>query len=306
MDTHYEILGLESDATPDEIKRAFRQLALKYHPDQHPTPIAATLFRRINEAYEVLSDPVRREAYDLSLRGDARGRGPRHQSRRSAESQRREEAARRARQAKETKAREARAAEREREAREREARAAEREREAREREARAAEREREARERAEAAEREARARAEAAEHEARARAQAAARAQVGARARAATRAQLLEERELEARKASAQQEARRMRAEGAARRDYADRRDAAARRNAERVARTPEGVEANVLFAAATERLEREAAEQARARKRALIWRVALSVIVGAAIAVLLAKLFGDNVSAGAFFGDVL
>jgi curved DNA-binding protein CbpA len=68
MDDHYEALGLEPTATLDEIKKAFRQLALQYHPDQHPTPIANAIFRRLNEAYLVLSDPEKRKAYDEDLR----------------------------------------------------------------------------------------------------------------------------------------------------------------------------------------------------------------------------------------------
>ena len=43
VDDHYEALGLQPDASPDEIKKAFKALALQYHPDQHPTPIAATI-----------------------------------------------------------------------------------------------------------------------------------------------------------------------------------------------------------------------------------------------------------------------
>jgi curved DNA-binding protein CbpA len=64
VDDHYEALGLEPDATPEEIKKAFKALALQYHPDQHPTPIAAAIFRRLNEAYKVLSDPQERKRYD--------------------------------------------------------------------------------------------------------------------------------------------------------------------------------------------------------------------------------------------------
>jgi curved DNA-binding protein CbpA len=70
MDDHYEALGLEPDATPEQIKKAFKALALQYHPDQHPSPIAAAIFRRIHEAYKVLSDPEQRRRYDEQrLRG---------------------------------------------------------------------------------------------------------------------------------------------------------------------------------------------------------------------------------------------
>jgi curved DNA-binding protein CbpA len=68
MDDHYEALGLTQAATPREIKSAFKQLALKYHPDQHPSPIANAIFRTLNEAYLVLSDPEKRRAYDEELR----------------------------------------------------------------------------------------------------------------------------------------------------------------------------------------------------------------------------------------------
>jgi curved DNA-binding protein CbpA len=75
MDDHYEALGLEQTATPEEIKKAFKQLALKYHPDQHPSPIANAIFRTLNEAYLVLSDPEKRRAYDEELQ--RRRRAPR-------------------------------------------------------------------------------------------------------------------------------------------------------------------------------------------------------------------------------------
>ncbi len=71
--THYEVLGLAQDASPDEIKRRFRELALKYHPDRNrDRPEFHELFIRINGAYEVLNDPNRRAAYDLNLRDEAR------------------------------------------------------------------------------------------------------------------------------------------------------------------------------------------------------------------------------------------
>jgi curved DNA-binding protein CbpA len=50
------------------LKKAFKELALKYHPDQHPSSIANVVFRRIHEAYEVLSDPERRKRYDEERR----------------------------------------------------------------------------------------------------------------------------------------------------------------------------------------------------------------------------------------------
>ncbi|HAX90151.1 MAG TPA: molecular chaperone DnaJ [Cyanobacteria bacterium UBA11370] len=62
---YYEILGLPADATSDEIKKAFRRLARKYHPDVNPgDKDAEETFKDINEAHEVLSDPNKRSQYD--------------------------------------------------------------------------------------------------------------------------------------------------------------------------------------------------------------------------------------------------
>lgn len=62
---YYEVLGLARNATADEVKRAFRQLARKYHPDANPgDPAAEERFKELNEAYEVLSDPEKRAQYD--------------------------------------------------------------------------------------------------------------------------------------------------------------------------------------------------------------------------------------------------
>ncbi len=61
---YYDVLGLDRSASPDEVKRAFRRLAMQYHPDRNPEPDAHERFKAINEAYEVLSDPEKRAAYD--------------------------------------------------------------------------------------------------------------------------------------------------------------------------------------------------------------------------------------------------
>lgn len=61
---YYEIMGVDRDATQDEIKRAYRKLARKYHPDISKDPDAETKFKEMGEAYEVLKDPEKRAAYD--------------------------------------------------------------------------------------------------------------------------------------------------------------------------------------------------------------------------------------------------
>lgn len=64
MKNYYEILGINKDATPDEIRSAYRIAAKKYHPDVSKESDAAEKFKEANEAYEVLSDPQKRAKYD--------------------------------------------------------------------------------------------------------------------------------------------------------------------------------------------------------------------------------------------------
>jgi curved DNA-binding protein len=61
---YYQIMGLGRDATQDEVKRAYRKLALQYHPDVSKEANAEARFKEVGEAYEVLKDPEKRAAYD--------------------------------------------------------------------------------------------------------------------------------------------------------------------------------------------------------------------------------------------------
>jgi curved DNA-binding protein CbpA len=63
---YYEVLGVNRTATRDEIKHAYRQLALQYHPDKNKDPDAAATFRELAEAYAVLSDDTKRKEYDTT------------------------------------------------------------------------------------------------------------------------------------------------------------------------------------------------------------------------------------------------
>lgn len=61
---YYKILGVSKNASPADIKRAYRKLSLKYHPDKNPSEDASSKFAEIAAAYDVLSDPDKRKTYD--------------------------------------------------------------------------------------------------------------------------------------------------------------------------------------------------------------------------------------------------
>jgi len=73
---YYEVLGVPRNASDDEIKRAFRKLAFQCHPDRNREPGAEEKFKEINEAYQVLSDPEKRNRYDRYGRVDVEGGFP--------------------------------------------------------------------------------------------------------------------------------------------------------------------------------------------------------------------------------------
>lgn len=72
---YYQVLGLAQEASEDEIKKAFKRIALECHPDHHPAdPDLEERFKRVTEAYSILGDADKRRAYDLrSKRGGGRG-----------------------------------------------------------------------------------------------------------------------------------------------------------------------------------------------------------------------------------------
>jgi molecular chaperone DnaJ len=72
---HYDTLGVSREATPDEIKKAYRRLARELHPDVNPTEDASERFKSVTHAYQVLSDPQERQRYDLGPQDQGQGFG---------------------------------------------------------------------------------------------------------------------------------------------------------------------------------------------------------------------------------------
>ncbi|MFV0372675.1 molecular chaperone DnaJ [Microbacterium sp.] len=75
MADHYDVLGVSRDASPEEIKKAYRRLARELHPDVNPGADAQERFKLVTHAYDVLSDPDQRQRYDLGGDGGAFGGG---------------------------------------------------------------------------------------------------------------------------------------------------------------------------------------------------------------------------------------
>ena len=67
MENLYAVLGVAPNASDDEIKKVYRSLAMRYHPDRNDAPGAVARFKAVTKAYEILSDRAKREEYNQSV-----------------------------------------------------------------------------------------------------------------------------------------------------------------------------------------------------------------------------------------------
>ncbi len=67
MENYYNVLGVAPNASDDEIKKVYRSLAMRYHPDRNDAPGAEVRFKSITKAYEILSDRAKRDEYNQSV-----------------------------------------------------------------------------------------------------------------------------------------------------------------------------------------------------------------------------------------------
>ena len=67
MENLYTVLGVAPNASDEDIKKVYRSLAMRFHPDRNDAPGAEVRFKSITKAYEILSDPVKRDEYNQSV-----------------------------------------------------------------------------------------------------------------------------------------------------------------------------------------------------------------------------------------------
>ena len=67
MENLYNVLGVAPNASDEDIKKVYRSLAMRFHPDRNPAPGAEVRFKSITKAYEILSDPAKRAEYNQSM-----------------------------------------------------------------------------------------------------------------------------------------------------------------------------------------------------------------------------------------------